>query len=156
MKITDTLTLYTTNDHRSGDGSPLDIFKWKPTAVLPVPERSFCFAVVWFSQTWISLHIRQVRYNKKTQFLENHFWQSSFSERYVYLTLGGFVLAIATMGPYSFLLFFSVCSSVLLIHVLDPVHIHPWAFGLQMCWQTFWHVHIQYQQYWLEETPDSR
>ncbi|XP_056603192.1 ghrelin O-acyltransferase [Triplophysa dalaica] len=80
----------------------------------------------------------------------------SIVSRHVYLTLGGFVLAIATMGPYSVLLFFSVSLALFLTHFLEPVHIFRWTFGLQMCWQTFWHCYIQFQLYWLQETPDSR
>lgn len=60
------------------------------------------------------------------------------------------------MGPYSLLLFFSAVLLLLLIHCLHPVHIHQWTLGLQMCWQTCWHLYIQYQLYWLQETPDSR
>lgn len=77
-------------------------------------------------------------------------------QRYIYLTLGGFILAIVTMGPYSLLLFFSAVLLLLLIHCLHPMHIHQWTMGLQMCWQTCWHLYIQYQLYWLQETPDSR
>uniref|UniRef100_A0A671LIT5 Membrane bound O-acyltransferase domain containing 4 n=1 Tax=Sinocyclocheilus anshuiensis TaxID=1608454 RepID=A0A671LIT5_9TELE len=75
---------------------------------------------------------------------------------YVYLTLGGFILAIITMGPYSLLLFFSAVLLLLLIRCLHPMHIHYWTLGLQMCWQTCWHLYIQYQLYWLQETPDFR
>lgn len=87
-----------------------------------------------------------------------HLWNenSSPTVRYIYLTLGGFILAIVTMGPYSLLLFFSAVLLLLLIHCLHPVHIHQWTLGLQMCWQTCWHLYIQYQLYWLQETPDSR
>ncbi|KAG1957137.1 lysophospholipid acyltransferase [Pimephales promelas] len=80
----------------------------------------------------------------------------SIINRYIYLTLGGFILAIVTMGPYSLLLFFSAVLLLLLIHCLRPMHIHQWTLGLQMCWQTCWHLYIQYQLYWLQETPDSR
>ncbi|XP_051750329.1 ghrelin O-acyltransferase [Ctenopharyngodon idella] len=80
----------------------------------------------------------------------------SLINRYIYLTLGGFILAIVTMGPYSLLLFFSAVLLLLLIQCLHPMHIHQWTLGLQMCWQTCWHLYIQYQLYWLQETPDSR
>ncbi|KAI4876556.1 hypothetical protein NFI96_016597, partial [Prochilodus magdalenae] len=76
--------------------------------------------------------------------------------RYMFLTLGGFLLAVLTMGPYSVLLFISATMFVLLVYFMEPVHIHRWIFGLQMCWQTFWHFYIQYQQYWLQEPADSR
>uniref|UniRef100_A0A672M4K7 Membrane bound O-acyltransferase domain containing 4 n=1 Tax=Sinocyclocheilus grahami TaxID=75366 RepID=A0A672M4K7_SINGR len=75
---------------------------------------------------------------------------------YVYLTLGGFILAIVTMGPYSLLLFFSAMLLLLLIRCLHPMHIHYWTLGLQMCWQTCWHLYSQYQLYWLQETPNFR
>ncbi|XP_058631923.1 ghrelin O-acyltransferase isoform X2 [Onychostoma macrolepis] len=80
----------------------------------------------------------------------------SVINRYVYLTLGGFILAIVTMGPYSLLLFFSAVLLLLLIRCLHPMHIHNWTLGLQMCWQTCWHLYIQYKLYWLQETPDFR
>ncbi|XP_065140458.1 ghrelin O-acyltransferase [Paramisgurnus dabryanus] len=80
----------------------------------------------------------------------------SVVNRFIYLALGGIVLAAVTMGPYSVLLFISSGFSLLLIRFLDPTHIYRWTLGLQMCWQTFWHSCIQYQQYWLQETPDSR
>ncbi|XP_051969964.1 ghrelin O-acyltransferase [Xyrauchen texanus] len=80
----------------------------------------------------------------------------SIVNRFICLTLGGIILAVVTMGPYSLLLFFSAVLFLLLIHCLEPTHIHRWTLGLQMCWQTFWHLYIQYQQYWLQETPNSR
>ncbi len=83
-------------------------------------------------------------------------WNLSPLVRYVYLTLGGFILAIVTMGPYSLLLFFSAVLLLLLIRCLHLMHIHNWTLGLQMCWQTCWHLYIQYQLYWLQETPDFR
>ncbi|XP_026786738.3 ghrelin O-acyltransferase [Pangasianodon hypophthalmus] len=76
--------------------------------------------------------------------------------RHIYLALGGFVLAILTMGPYSMLLFITNIIFVLLVRFMEPVHIHYWIFGLQMWWQTLWHFYMQYQQYWLQESPDSR
>ncbi|XP_067294216.1 ghrelin O-acyltransferase [Pseudorasbora parva] len=80
----------------------------------------------------------------------------SIINRYIYLTLGGFILATVTMGPYSLLLFSSAVLLLLLIHCLHPMHVHHWMLGLQMFWQTCWHLYIQYQLYCLQETPDSR
>ncbi|XP_066509210.1 ghrelin O-acyltransferase-like [Hoplias malabaricus] len=80
----------------------------------------------------------------------------TLTNRYISLTLGGVVLAVLTMGPYSLLLFVSTAVLALLVHFMEPVHIHQWIFGLQMCWQTFWHFYMQYQQYWLQETVDYR
>ncbi|XP_073807207.1 ghrelin O-acyltransferase isoform X3 [Danio rerio] len=80
----------------------------------------------------------------------------SIINRYVYLAMGGFMLAIATMGPYSSLLFLSAIKLLLLIHYIHPMHLHRWILGLQMFWQTCWHLYVQYQIYWLQEAPDSR
>ncbi|XP_043095205.1 ghrelin O-acyltransferase isoform X2 [Puntigrus tetrazona] len=88
------------------------------------------------------------------EFLVLHTW--GIQSRHVHLTLGGFILAVVTMGPYSLLLFFSAVLLLLLICFIHPVHIHYWMLGLQMCWQTCWHLYIQYQLYWLQETPDLR
>uniref|UniRef100_A0A4W4HDX2 Ghrelin O-acyltransferase n=2 Tax=Electrophorus electricus TaxID=8005 RepID=A0A4W4HDX2_ELEEL len=76
--------------------------------------------------------------------------------RHVCLMLGGFLLAVLTMGPYCILLFITSIVFVLLVFLVGPAHIHPWIFGLQMCWQTFWHFYIQYQQYWLRDAMDPR
>lgn len=70
--------------------------------------------------------------------------------------MGGFILAILTMGPYSMLLFITNIIFVLLVCFLEPAYIHHWIFGLQMWWQTLWHFYMQYQQYWLQEPADSR
>ncbi|XP_046698158.1 ghrelin O-acyltransferase [Silurus meridionalis] len=76
--------------------------------------------------------------------------------RHICLAVGGFSLAVLTMGPYSMLLFITNIIFVLLVHFMEPVHIHNWILGLQMCWQTLWHFYMQYQQYWLYENSDSR
>ncbi|XP_072521145.1 ghrelin O-acyltransferase [Salminus brasiliensis] len=76
--------------------------------------------------------------------------------RYLFLMLGGFILALLTMGPYSIVLFITATAFVLLVHFVEPVHVHHWIFGLQMCWQTLWHFYVQYQQYWLQEPADFR
>ncbi|KAK3538528.1 hypothetical protein QTP86_006694 [Hemibagrus guttatus] len=76
--------------------------------------------------------------------------------RHICLALGGFILAVLTMGSYSMLLFITNIIFVLLVHFMEPVHIHYWIFGLQMWWQTLWHFYMQYKQYWLQEPADSR
>ncbi|CAB1458384.1 unnamed protein product [Pleuronectes platessa] len=77
-------------------------------------------------------------------------WKTQ-SSRYVFVTVGGCVLAVGTMGIYSALLFASTFLFILLIGRVDPSKIHIWAFGIQMFWQTFWHLLIQYHEYYLHE-----
>ncbi|GAA6109112.1 ghrelin O-acyltransferase [Tachysurus ichikawai] len=76
--------------------------------------------------------------------------------RHICLALGGFILAVLTMGPYSMMLFITNIIFVLLVRFMESVHIHYWTFGLQMWWQTLWHFYMQYRQYWLQEPADSR
>ncbi|KAM9360182.1 ghrelin O-acyltransferase [Symphorus nematophorus] len=71
--------------------------------------------------------------------------------RYLFLSVGGCVLAVVTMGIYSMLLFSSTFVFILLVCSVDPSCIHTWAFGIQMLWQTFWHLLIQYREYYLHE-----
>ncbi|KAG9331524.1 hypothetical protein JZ751_018927 [Albula glossodonta] len=73
----------------------------------------------------------------------------------MYLTLGGCILAVVTMGPYCWLVFVPSIISVLLVR-WHPLHIHPWMLGAQMCWQTFWHFLIQCSEYWYQEPTDHR
>ncbi|XP_060927908.1 ghrelin O-acyltransferase [Limanda limanda] len=80
----------------------------------------------------------------------------SLRYRYVFVAVGGCVLAVATMGIYSVLLFASTCVFILLIGCVDPSNIHIWAFGIQMLWQTFWHLLIQYREYYLHEPVSVR
>lgn len=60
------------------------------------------------------------------------------------------------MGIYSVLLFVSALVFVLLLCSVDPGCIHTWAFGIQMLWQTFWHLLIQYGEYYLHEPVSIR
>ncbi|XP_076853845.1 membrane-bound ghrelin O-acyltransferase mboat4 isoform X2 [Brachyhypopomus gauderio] len=76
--------------------------------------------------------------------------------RHICVTLGGLLLAVLTMGPYCLLLFTTSVVFVPLVSFVEPAHVHSWIFGLQMCWQTFWHFYIQYQQYWVQEPTDPR
>lgn len=77
-------------------------------------------------------------------------------DRYLFLASGGCILAVVTMGVYSLLLLVSTVIFVLLVCSLSPERVHPWVFGLQMGWQTFWHLLIQYREYYLNEPTDSR
>ncbi|TNN44073.1 Ghrelin O-acyltransferase [Liparis tanakae] len=65
--------------------------------------------------------------------------------------LGRCVLAVITMGVYSWLLFASASVFTLLVCSVDPSRVHIWVFGIQMLWQTFWHLLIQYREYYLHE-----
>lgn len=76
--------------------------------------------------------------------------------RYLFVSVGGCVLAVVTMGIYSVLLFVSALVFVLLLCSVDPGCIHTWAFGIQMLWQTFWHLLIQYGEYYLHEPVSIR
>ncbi|KAL0979616.1 hypothetical protein UPYG_G00187350 [Umbra pygmaea] len=60
------------------------------------------------------------------------------------------------MGIYSLLLHISTMVFVLLVCSMSPKSVHPWVFGVQMGWQTLWHLIIQYREYYLNEPTDSR
>ncbi|XP_068166903.1 ghrelin O-acyltransferase [Antennarius striatus] len=75
----------------------------------------------------------------------------SLTYRYVFVSVGGCVLAVVTMGIYSMLLFLPAFAFILLVCSVDPSCIHAWAFAIQMLWQTFWHLIIQYREYYLHE-----
>uniref|UniRef100_A0A8C9TW13 Membrane bound O-acyltransferase domain containing 4 n=1 Tax=Scleropages formosus TaxID=113540 RepID=A0A8C9TW13_SCLFO len=80
----------------------------------------------------------------------------TLTHRYVYLMSGGCVLAAVTMGPYACLLLVPAFWAVLLFCSLRPWNVHPWVLGTLMCWQTFWHFLIQYQEYWLLQPSNTR
>ncbi|XP_023657507.2 ghrelin O-acyltransferase [Paramormyrops kingsleyae] len=80
----------------------------------------------------------------------------TLTHRYLYLAVGGCVLASVTMGPYSSIVLVPALSSALLAYALQPQDVHPWMLGIHMCWQTFWHLSIQYSEYWLQESCDGR
>ncbi|KAI3372633.1 hypothetical protein L3Q82_023105 [Scortum barcoo] len=71
--------------------------------------------------------------------------------RYLFVSVGGCVLAVVTMGIYSMLLFTSAFVFLLLVCSVDHRCVHAWAFGIQMLWQTIWHLLIQYREYYLHE-----
>lgn len=60
------------------------------------------------------------------------------------------------MGVYSSLLFASALVFVLLVVSVDAGRVHAWVFGIQMLWQTFWHLLIQYREYYLQEPVSLR
>ncbi|XP_028434964.1 membrane-bound ghrelin O-acyltransferase mboat4 [Perca flavescens] len=70
---------------------------------------------------------------------------------YLFVSVGGCILAVITMGIYSLLLFTSTFVFILLVCSVDPTCVHAWVFGIQMLWQTFWHLLIQYREYYLQE-----
>ncbi|XP_076007227.1 membrane-bound ghrelin O-acyltransferase mboat4 [Genypterus blacodes] len=76
--------------------------------------------------------------------------------RYLFVCVGGCVLAVVTMGIYSLLLFASTFVFILLVYSNGPTSIHAWVFGIQMWWQTFWHLIIQYSEYYLHEPVSIR
>ncbi|XP_026198832.1 ghrelin O-acyltransferase [Anabas testudineus] len=76
--------------------------------------------------------------------------------RYLFVSVGGCVLAVVTMGVYSTLLFVSAFVFVLLLCSVDSSCIHAWVFGMQMLWQTFWHLFIQYRENDLHEPVSIR
>ncbi|XP_031425929.1 ghrelin O-acyltransferase [Clupea harengus] len=80
----------------------------------------------------------------------------TLTQRYLYLGVGGFSLAVISMGWYSIVLFVSVIMSALLIYYLDSQIIHPWIFTVQMFWQSLWHVFLLIRLLWHEEPTDHR
>lgn len=79
-----------------------------------------------------------------------------YIRRYLFVSVGGCVLAIVAMGIYSALLFIPTLVFVLLLCFVKPSCIHTWAFWIQMLWQTFWHLLIQYREYYLHEPVSIR
>lgn len=65
--------------------------------------------------------------------------------RYLYLGVGGCLLAVISMGWYSAVLFVSVIMSAFLIYSMDPKRIHRWVFVVQMSWQSFWHMFLLFR-----------
>ncbi|XP_054466140.1 ghrelin O-acyltransferase [Anoplopoma fimbria] len=80
----------------------------------------------------------------------------SLTNRYLFVSVGGCVLAVVTMGVYSSLLFTSTFVFILTVCSVDPSCVHAWVFGIQMLWQTFWHLLIQYREYYLHEPVSIR
>ncbi|KAK9522269.1 hypothetical protein VZT92_018745 [Zoarces viviparus] len=80
----------------------------------------------------------------------------SLTCRYAFVCFGGCVLAVVTMGIYSSLLFTSTVVFILLVCSVEHSCVHAWVFGIQMLWQTFWHLLIQYREYYLHEPVSIR
>ncbi|XP_035495808.1 ghrelin O-acyltransferase [Scophthalmus maximus] len=76
--------------------------------------------------------------------------------RYLFVSVGGCILAVVTMGIYSSLLFASTFVFILLMCSVDSGNLHIWAFGIQMLLQTLWHLIIQYREYCLQEPVSVR
>ncbi|XP_065592169.1 ghrelin O-acyltransferase [Cyrtonyx montezumae] len=64
----------------------------------------------------------------------------SLTSRYIFLLGGGCLLAGTAMGSYAMLLLIPAVSSVLILLLLGPAHVHTCAFSIQMCWQTLCHL----------------
>ncbi|XP_062984512.1 ghrelin O-acyltransferase [Elgaria multicarinata webbii] len=80
----------------------------------------------------------------------------SENARYVYLLVGGFLLACASMGCYALLLFVPAFCSVAVIHSAGAHQVHKWAFFFQMSWQTLCHLWLHYREYYLQEVACTR
>ncbi|KAM8939369.1 membrane-bound ghrelin O-acyltransferase MBOAT4 [Pelodytes ibericus] len=84
------------------------------------------------------------------------FGHLSITTRFMYLLVGGILLACASMGPYSILLFIPALVSTLLFHTVSCQSVHKWAFTLQMSWQTCCHMWLLYKEYYLGEAITIR
>nr|XP_060616842.1 ghrelin O-acyltransferase [Anolis sagrei ordinatus] len=80
----------------------------------------------------------------------------SINSRYVFLLVGGVILACAAMGCYALLVFVSAFCSLAIIHSADLQQVHKRAFCFQMTWQTLCHLWLQYKEYYLQETTCPR
>ncbi|XP_040275791.1 ghrelin O-acyltransferase [Bufo bufo] len=76
--------------------------------------------------------------------------------RYLYLLVGGVILAIMSMGHYAILLFAPAMGATVLFHTVNYHSIHRWAFLLQMAWQTICHLWMIYRQYYLREIMNMK
>lgn len=112
----------------------------------------------WLEPFHPTLGRRQNTPQTSCQFIFTHintYWQSRVAmfslSRYLYMCVGGCVLAVVTMGVYSVLLFTPTLVFSVLVHCVDHGYIHAWVFGFQMLWQTTWHLLLQYREYYLQE-----
>ncbi|KAF7236467.1 Ghrelin O-acyltransferase, partial [Varanus komodoensis] len=80
----------------------------------------------------------------------------SINARYIYLLVGGFLLAFAAMGRYALLLLLSAFCSLGVIHSAGPQKVHKRAFFFQMSWQTLCHLWLHYKEYYLQEAAGIR
>ncbi|XP_048450943.1 ghrelin O-acyltransferase isoform X1 [Rhincodon typus] len=75
---------------------------------------------------------------------------------YVFLTFGGLLLAIVSMGPYAVIVLIPAVFAVVFVHSLQPRIVHKWTFLIQMTWQTLCHFWLHYKEYYLQETTDIK
>ena len=64
--------------------------------------------------------------------------------RYLYLGLGGCVLALGTMGVHSLVVFVATLVFTLVVVSVHPSRVHAWVFWGQMLWQTVCHLLLQH------------
>ncbi|KAM6221028.1 ghrelin O-acyltransferase [Rhynchocyon petersi] len=84
--------------------------------------------------------------------------RDSFSThaRYLFLLVGGHLLAFAAMGSYAVLVLVPAVCAVVLIRSLSPPDVHRHTFFFQMTWQTLCHLGLHYTEYCLQEPPSMR
>ncbi|NWW93907.1 MBOA4 acyltransferase, partial [Rhynochetos jubatus] len=70
----------------------------------------------------------------------------SLTARYIFLLVGGCLLAGIAMGSYAVLLFVPAAGSVLILLSIGPARVHIWVFALQMSWQTLCHLGLSNQE----------
>ncbi|KAL2092825.1 hypothetical protein ACEWY4_012623 [Coilia grayii] len=80
----------------------------------------------------------------------------SLVQRYLYLSAGGVLLAVISMGWYSTVLFASVLMSTLIIHLVDSKRVHLCVSTVQMFWQSLWHAILLHRIHWQEQPADPR
>ena len=64
--------------------------------------------------------------------------------RYLYLGLGGCVLAVSTMGVYSLVVFVATLGFMMVVILAPTSRVHGWVFWGQMLWQTVCHLVLQH------------
>ncbi|XP_001372831.3 ghrelin O-acyltransferase isoform X1 [Monodelphis domestica] len=80
----------------------------------------------------------------------------SITARYIFLLLGGCLLAWLAMARYAMLIFIPAFCAVALFQSVGPDKVHHWAFSFQMTWQTLCHLGLHYTEYYLQEPPCVR
>ncbi|XP_074131467.1 ghrelin O-acyltransferase [Sminthopsis crassicaudata] len=80
----------------------------------------------------------------------------SITARYIFLLVGGCLLAWMAMAQYSVLLFTPAVCAVALFQSVSPEKVHRWTLSFQMTWQTFCHLGLHYTEYYLQEPPCMR
>lgn len=116
--------------------------------------RNIQFTIILNREKQQIITLEMLKQNQSLAFFRLSTWISIY--RYLFVSVGGCVLAVITMGIYSSLLFTSTFVFILLVCSVDPSCVHAWVFGIQMLWQTFWHLLIQYREYYLQEPVSIR